>query len=148
MHKLIKFFRIISLGIFLAILLYIYAVLPERVLIFKEGTYSHYMTKDTFFYSTLGVFFFVNVLIFAAIYFLRGFLYSNLRVMVISWLNGFSTVLNLFFGLAILAILVINIGSSNVYAGAFFYGGLSLVFIWLLLLVYVFKKVGIETANE
>jgi hypothetical protein len=71
--RTINTIRVISILGFLAALLWIYASLPAsaRVYLFDESTAGVGFTRNQFFYTFLGVFAFINIVLFAVIRTLR-----------------------------------------------------------------------------
>jgi hypothetical protein len=151
MHRLIRFFRFISIGLFLVVLLYAYASLPDNVFVYMEGELPFQITKGNFFYLAIVVFFAVNVLISVIVFLIKGYLINDITEKIIDWLTGLSGFLNLFFASSIVALLAINSGSSKIISMPIFYGSVALVIIWLLSLVVIFKKAAakdMEMAND
>lgn len=107
MIKITKLLYTLSIPIFLATLLYVYAFLPEQVGLFfdKNGETTLLMNKADFFYACLGLFVFTNGIILLYRKMNRG----NLNLgkadfedmtsaeLVYHWLNGLSFVINVIY---------------------------------------------------
>ncbi len=139
MQKLIIFFRSVSLLVFLAAILYVYALLPEQVLIYQNDATNHYILRSNFFFSAIGVFFVMNVIIYAAIFFLKRTYQDHYYMMIITWLNGFAGVLNIFLSMIMVIVLAINT-STGLSISFLVIVAFLLVVLWLGLLPYFFKK--------
>lgn len=139
MQKLIIFFRSVSLLVFLAAILYVYALLPEQVLIYENDPTNHYILKSNFFFSAIGVFFVMNVIIYASIFFLKRTDQDHYYMMIITWLNGFAGVLNIFLSMVMVIVLAINT-STGLSVSFLIIVAFLLVVLWLSLLPYFFKK--------
>lgn len=141
MSKLIAFFKTISLGVFIATLLYVYAMLPSQVFVFQEEAGPFLVSKNSFFYFALGMFFIINVLIYTASYFLKRVFTANaMSIILNTWLNGFSLFINLFFSLSVAALWAVNNSIIGFSVKLLFYGGLSMVILWIFALYFLIKR--------
>lgn len=138
MDKLVGFFRNVSLVLFLGVSLYVYAILPSSVFVYLNEGEKHMVDREAFFYSSVVVFFFMNLLIQGGEFYVFRKMGSSGRLPAI-WLTGFATVLNLFLALAVVAVLAANIeiGFSGEWL---FYAGMAIVILWLTTFLFVFRK--------
>jgi hypothetical protein len=125
--KIIKGVWFLSLMAFLSAFMYIYASLPENVLLL-EGDSAIEVSRGTIFYSFLAIAGITNMLVFVVS---RLFPADQYRFK--TWFYGLVITLNLFF---IVAIAFINLYNSNEkfdYSniGYVIYGSISLVAVWL-----------------
>lgn len=142
MDRLIKFFRTASALVFIGVSLYVYAILPTEVFVFHLDDEPILVERGTFFYNSLAVFFFVNLLIFAAEFYIgRTGAGKTLRALSL-WLTSFAGVLNLFFTLSLAAVFSLN-EDAGLSTGALFYSGITLVILCLLSLPFVFRKTSV-----
>lgn len=135
----INFFKAFSLLAFLVVLLYVYAVLPNEILILWANGMAHRLAKTNFFYLSIIVFFGTNVLIYGAVFLLKNN-YSERMIGITAWLNGFSAVLNVFFSCAVLAIWAINENFTGFVIKSLFFSGIFLVTAWFFPLLYFIRK--------
>jgi hypothetical protein len=155
MRRIIKFIWLLSVVVFLAMLLWVYAYLPNRVGVMAdyEGIADTFVSKGNFFYLALGLFLLVN----GALFVMRRLLVpgdfstpktpasvarAGLRADLADWMLGFAAALNFFFILAMSYLSVFNnpeSGNVNFY-GVLVGAGPVLVALMLLVLVYLFFK--------
>ncbi|AHM58920.1 hypothetical protein D770_03265 [Flammeovirgaceae bacterium 311] len=151
MNRLLKFFWIASMLLFFGALLLIYAYLDERVGVLSNewGMPNEFITRETFFYSSLIAFVITN----AILYTLHKLLILSrhsaktervlaLRLDLAAWLLGFAGTLNLLFVFTMLFFGLFN--SSENYSidryVIFVYAGPLLLAIMFGLLVYILMK--------
>lgn len=151
MNRLLKFFWFVSLALFLAGLLLIYAFLPDSVGIKtnKWGMPDTFITKENFFYLGLLAFIVVNGLLFALYRLLMLTRRSvkteqaiALRTDVGSWLLGFAGALNIFFIMIMSFFSLINT-TENYDTGRYMilvYGGPLLLLLMFALLIHILMK--------
>lgn len=151
MNRLLKFFWLVSLFIYLGGLLWIYSFLPDRVgfHVNMYGMPDEFIERSSFFYSSLFIFLLSNALLYALHKLLmvtrrtaqteRALL---LRQDLAGWLLGFAGALNLFFVMAMLFFGLFNSRENfdvNDYA-LLVYGGPLLLALMFGLLVYILLK--------
>jgi hypothetical protein len=155
MSRIIKFIWFLSVVVFLAMLLWVYAYLPNRVGIMAdhEGIADTFVSKGNFFYLALGIFLLVNGALFVMRRLLAPGDFSTpkapalaarvgMRADLADWMLGFATALNLFFILTMSYLSVFNNpdgGNINFY-GVLVITGPLLIALMLLVLVYLFLK--------
>ncbi|MEQ8423872.1 MAG: hypothetical protein RIA63_04120, partial [Cyclobacteriaceae bacterium] len=116
----------LSLMGFMAIFMYIYASLPERVII-QKGVETMSVSRDMLFYLALATVSLVNVLVFI---FTR--LYGNSNDQLTTWFFGQIMLLNFFFCTVLGYFNVLNSGEKFVFEriGIVIYGSVFLIVIW------------------
>ncbi|MCV9386113.1 hypothetical protein [Reichenbachiella ulvae] len=113
MVKAIKFCYLISIPLFLAVLLYYYAMLPDQLSLYFEGESSVFnLSKGNFFYSAIGLFILTNGII--IIYrqlaqsqvdqSLIDFADMNRQESLYHWVQGLSLMFNVVYILSIIYI--------------------------------------------
>ncbi|MCC5920738.1 MAG: hypothetical protein LAT68_10605 [Cyclobacteriaceae bacterium] len=151
----------LSMLLFLAIFLYAYSFLPDRVAISvdTEGVKDTFITKDQFFYFGIGAFVISNLLFAAMANIVQSsairansFLHSEeFRDQVYSWLISFNFAMNMFF--ASIGAYLSFFNNSEYLPGKSYgyitYFGIAFVLIWLLLLAWLFvnRISGFKTAE-
>lgn len=151
MNRLLKFFWFVSLALFLAGILLVYAFLPDSVGITTNewGMPDTFITKEHFFYLGLLAFLVANGLLFALYRLLmitrrsvRTAESIALRTDVGGWLLGFAASLNIFFIMIMSFFSLINT-TENYDTGRYMilvYGGPLLLLLMFILLLYILKK--------
>lgn len=151
MNRLLKFFWFVSLGLFLAGILLVYAFLPDSVGIQTNewGMPDTFITKEHFFYLGLLAFLVANGLLFALYRLLmitrrsvRTEQAIALRTDVGGWLLGFAASLNIFFIMIMSFFSLINT-TENYDTGRYMilvYGGPLLLLLMFALLIYILMK--------
>ncbi len=126
--KLFKAVWFLSLMGFIAIFMYIYASLPERVVL-SEGLDARSLSKDVLFYVALIVASLVNVLVF-----IITKLYGSRNDPFSTWFFGQIIVLNFFFCTVLGFISVLNSGEKFAFdrLGVVIYGSIGLIIVWAL----------------
>ena len=135
--KLFKAVWFLSLMGFMAFFMYIYASLPERVII-QEGLEAVSMSRDVVFYLSLGTVALINVLVFV-----MAKLYGNSNEAFSTWFIGQIIVLNFFFSTVLGYFNVLNSGEKFEFErlGIVIYGSIWLIFIWAIgWPVYAFSR--------
>ncbi|HCM77315.1 MAG TPA: hypothetical protein DIS90_13095 [Cytophagales bacterium] len=124
--KIIKAVWFLSLVGFMVIFMYIYASLPERVII-QEGLEAVSMSRDGVFYLAIGIVALVNVLVFV-----MTKLYGNSNPSFSFWFFGQIILLNFFFCTAMGYFNVLNSGEKFAFErlGVVIYGSIILIIIW------------------
>jgi hypothetical protein len=125
--KIIKGVWFLSLMAFLSAFMYIYASLPENVLL-QEGDSAIELSRGTVFYGFLIIVGITNVLVFVVS---RLFPADQNRFK--TWFYGLVITLNLFFIVALAFINLYNSSEKFDYSniGYVIYGSISLVAVWL-----------------
>ncbi|UII30754.1 hypothetical protein LVD17_20890 [Fulvivirga ulvae] len=136
MARLIKSFWFLSLIIGLAVLLYIYAGLPEQVAyeIAPEGGMS-YISRETFFYLSLAALVIANFSLYTVSRSLR-YRKESINVLMTNWQLSLAGVLNFFFIVIWNFISLVNSGENFNYDnfGYMIYVALGLIVIWIIAL--------------
>lgn len=156
MSRMIKFIWLVSIFLFLVILLWVYAYLPAQVGVMANpgGAADTFISKNIFFYLSIGMFLLVNGVLFvmhkmlmpASLHaYRRNPVLSPkeaLRADLASWMFGFAAALNIFFILGIYFLSVFNNpeGLELAYYGVLVFAGPVLIIGMLLVLVYLFFK--------
>jgi hypothetical protein len=124
--KIFKAVWFLSLLVILADFLYIYASLPENVII-HEGEKNMVLSRETLFYSSLALFSFINVLVF-----IISRLHPEEHSDFLSWFYGQIITLNIFFIIALNFINLYNSSEKFDYnsIGYVIYGSLVLIAVW------------------
>ena len=156
MSRMVKFIWLVSIFLFLATLLWVYAYLPAQVGVMAnyEGLADTFVAKGTFFYLSIGIFLLVNGILFIMRRMLSPASQSSyrrsaalnpkdgLRADLADWMLGFAAVLNFFLILGMYFLSVFNNpeGVELSYYGVLVFAGPTLIVLMLLLLVYLFFK--------
>ena len=132
--KGVWFFSLIGL---LAVFFYVYASLPESVIVYGELETTR-VSKELLFYLSIGVIAIWNVLV----YLIPSLMKPSSQFMV--WICGLIICLNLFFVMTISYINVFNSNERYNYAsiGFVIYGSLTLLALWSISWPFylIFKK--------
>ena len=137
MDKFLKFFTNVSVVIFLATLLLVYAFLPDPlgILFYDNGSTEHEISKNIFFYSMLSVFIIIQVIM---VLFKRGngIKLNGQRPYLFTWFRGFHLSINLFIILISIFIGFANNAVNYTYDSIRFlvYIGPLIVILWLIML--------------
>jgi len=126
--KIIKGVWFLSLMAFLGAFMYIYASLPENVLL-MEGDAPIEVSRGTIFYGFLAIVGITNVLVF-----LVSRLFPADQNQFKTWFYGLVITLNLFFIVTLAFINLYNSSEKFDYSniGYIIYGSISLVAVWLM----------------
>lgn len=124
--KLSKGLWLVSVLGVLAALLFVYAGLPEDVIVLQEGTDFVYLGREAFFYICLSVITLVNALVFMV-----GSVYRKDEALR-AWFNGMVVILNIFFVLSLFLINAINSNEKFNFdrIGFLIYGSIALIAVW------------------
>jgi len=146
-----KVFYFLSLGLFLFLLLYVYAALPEfaTYAVNDAGMPLKQVSRDSFFYAAIGVFLVVNLALIVPAKLMEMKLSNSLnrlfpvgdvyRDKMLAWLFSFIAVANL--ATAVLVFYIHSISNQNVISSSeynfFFYLAPVLMLVWVALLFYL-----------
>ncbi len=124
--KIFKGVWFLSLLATLAIFMYVYASLPESILVW-EGEVSQSISRDGLFYSIVALLAIFNTLIF-----IISRLYSDKNEYFRAWFFGLVTFFNLFLVVALQFLNLYNSQERFDYEsiGSIIYGSISLVVLW------------------
>jgi hypothetical protein len=124
--KIFKGMWFLSMLAVLANLLYVYAGLPEKVIIQEESTGRVLANREFLFYALTGLLLIVNLLVYLAAHVYRE--NEDFR----SWLHGQTISINLFFILSLNFIQVYNSSERFDFSrvGPIIYGSVVLVVLW------------------
>jgi hypothetical protein len=116
----------ISILLLLAALLFVYASLPEDVIVLQEGADFLYLGRETFFYVCLVVITLINAMVFMV-----GALFKKDEALR-TWFNGLIVILNIFFATSFFLISAINSNEKFDFEriGFMVYGSVILIGIW------------------
>jgi hypothetical protein len=116
----------VSILAVLATCLFVYASLPEDVIVLQDGLDYLHASRESFFYVSLVVVTLINSLVF-----LVGALFEKDQALRI-WFNGLMAILNIFFIVSFLLISAINSNEKFKYAdiGFMIYGSVALIAVW------------------
>jgi hypothetical protein len=150
MGRIIKFTWLISLLSGLATLMYTYASLGEVVSVNNEtlATESGTITREAFFYSSLAILVVFNFT-FYAISRNMHMADQGMKQLLINWQLSFAAVLNFFFIIGVLFIMLINSGENFSYGnfGYLVYVALVLILLWLLALPLLIMRQRASKSN-
>lgn len=136
--KIFKSLWFLSLLALLAALLYVYASLPETVVVQEDGPAIVTLSRDTFFYIVLAFITLINVLVYAVKRFFRRD--ESLR----AWFHGLIITVNIFFIIGLFLISSYNSGERFRFEsiGFVIYGSVALVLAWAVAwpLYLIFKR--------
>ena len=123
--KIFKAVWFLSLLVWLLVFLYVYASLPEYVLIREEGS-GVLVSREALFYIFLAA-----IALFTALVFTMNRLFGN-QEDFLTWFYGLIISLHFFFVIVLNFINLINSGESFDYGriGYVIYGSLGLLIIW------------------
>ncbi|MBR9997967.1 MAG: hypothetical protein KFF73_03305 [Cyclobacteriaceae bacterium] len=146
MIKILRVFTTFSIIVFLAVLLVVYAFLPDPagIVFTDKGNVIYEISRNTFFYMFAGGF-----LLFQLTFFLFNTLVSKNRFKtagrygLAAWFRGMFLAVNIFFILLILFYGFANNAISYSYSSVLFMGiaGPVILVIWLLLFPVFYYKV-------
>lgn len=149
MVKAIKFCYLVSVPLFLATLLYYYALLPGTVGVYfsDSGLATYSISRGMFFYACIAVFVLTNGVIFLYRRMAKAqvnldlidFAQMNKAESTYHWFNGFSLMLNVFYILSILFIGLYNSRENfniNNYATLVYIGPILIVS-WMFWFIYL-----------
>jgi len=138
MLKVVNFLKLLSIILFLVILLLVYAYLPIMVSL-DPGSSGLELHKETFFYSMIGIFVIVNIVM-LGVQKLTENKISGIDAQ--AWARGAAFVVNIYFTLLIGFIGVINNSTHLDPAGFAYlnYIGPVLIFSWIIGLIYLLSK--------
>lgn len=126
--------RIISIIVLMLVFFISYAGLPEQVLIMinNEGDPSKYVERDSFFYGTLFVLIFTNLLFYVSANILKNAVLDKVQVMG-RYILLLAIIVNIFFSVSLTFMAILN-GQENFdyssYA-PFIYLSLGLFVVWV-----------------
>jgi hypothetical protein len=126
--KIFKAVWFLSLLVMLAIFFYVYASLPERIVV-HEGATAVALSRDGLFYLTIAVLACSNVMVFVV-----ARLYATSSEPFLSWFYGLIISVNLFVTVALNFINLYNSAENFDYPriGFIIYGSVTLVVAWAL----------------
>lgn len=137
MGRIIKFIWLISLLSGLATLLYTYAAMGEIVSIDSDtgDTESGSVSRELYFYIALGILIIFNFT-FYAISRNMHMADDHMKYLLINWQLSFAAVLNLFYIVGVLFIMLLNSGDNFDYGnfGYLIYIALAFIILWVIAL--------------
>ncbi len=152
MQRILKFTRLLSIILFLGVLLFVYAYLPEQVGIDADAQneFSTFIDKEVFFYVAVTIFLLVNIIfvVFANLMQMLkvssdGFFRSDeFKESIHNWFISFGLVINLFL-ISVVAFIGFfnNADYYNIASfSAFAYVGQAMIFIWIVLFFYLLMR--------
>ena len=124
--KIFKFVWFFSLLATVAIFFYVYASLPQDVMV-EDGNKSFTISREALFYTVMGIMGLINVLVFVV-----AKIFTEEQTDFKSWFYGFVAVLNLFFVTVINFLGIFNSGDRYDYSnvGVLIYGSIGLIVLW------------------
>lgn len=144
---ILKMFRAVwflSVLAVLANLLYVYASLPEDVVIQEDGVKQVLVHRDTIFYVMTGIIAFINVLVFIIAK------VSPKEEDFRAWFHGQIITINVFFIVGLSLISLVNGQEKYDYARIDFviYGSVVLIVVWALSwpVLKIFKRFSVKQA--
>lgn len=137
MARIIKFIWLISLLSGLATLLYTYASMGEIVSINSDTlvTESGSVTREVYFYTALAILIIFNF----SFYAISRNMHMNddhMKTLLINWQLSFAAILNLFYIVGVLFIMLVNSGDNFDYGnfGYLIYIALAFIILWVIAL--------------
>ncbi len=153
MDKFIGFFRTVTYLLFTGALLWSYAYMTQQVTyrFDPNGSALEVVNKDTYFFGAIAVFLLANIVCSWFINVLKklnttedgkGLRNRSLKHDLITWVKGFAGVLNLFFGLILFFLGLMNLAESRdaMALGFYVYLGPVLIVAWFFYLAYLLGK--------
>lgn len=127
-QKITKAVWFFSLLICFAVLMYVYASVPETISIL-QGEEAVSLSRDTFFYLALAIITIMNLLVFVV-----NKIYPESAVEFKSWFYGLVVTLNIFFVIGLSFVSLINSGEKFDFPriGVVIYGSVGLIVVWAL----------------
>ena len=124
--KIFKFVWFFSLLATVAIFFYVYASLPQDVMV-EDGNKPFTISREALFYTVMGIMGLINVLVFVV-----AKIFTEEQTDFKSWFYGFVAVLNLFFVTVINFLGIFNSGDRYDYSnvGVLIYGSIGLIVLW------------------
>lgn len=110
-----------------AVFLYVYASLPETVVL-QEGDRALMISREAFFYASLGTLAVVNLMVF-----IIARLYSDEHQDFKAWFYGLVVTINFFFIIGLGFLNLLNSGEKFEYTrlGVVIYGSVGLIVLWI-----------------
>jgi len=124
--KILKVIWVFSLLAGLGVFMYVYAALPENVVV-KESAETVTLSKETLFYIMLALISVSNALVFAV-----GRIYPEKDEDFKAWFYGLIACANLFFVIGLSFISLYNSGEKYDFGrlGVIIYGSVGLLLVW------------------
>ncbi|WP_439481532.1 DNA topoisomerase IV [Cyclobacterium plantarum] len=158
-----KVFYFLSIGLFLFLLLYVYAALPEfaTYVVNEAGMPLKQVSKDSFFYGTVALFLVYNLLLIIPAKLIEMKINVSLKRLfpvgdpyrdkMLSWIYSFIGILNI--ATAVLVFYIHSLSNQNEISSSefsfFFYLAPVLMLVWVLVLFYLLagKMKQVRTGN-
>lgn len=158
-----KVFYFLSIGLFLFLLLYVYAALPEfaTYVVNEAGMPLKQVSKDSFFYGTVSLFLVYNLLLIIPAKLIEMKINVSLKRLfpvgdpyrdkILSWIYSFIGILNI--AIAVLVFYIHSLSNQNEISSSefsfFFYLAPVLMLVWVLVLFYLLagKMKQVRTGN-
>jgi hypothetical protein len=149
MDKLVGFIRTVSYLIFLAVLIWAYASLAAQVTyrFDGDGTALEMVGKDTFFFVSIAIFLFANIICVVFLQTLKkikstedgaGMRNRSFKLDVMTWVKGFSGILNIMFTTMVFFLGFMNMNELKMDAlSIYIYVGPILLVAWFFYLVKI-----------
>ena len=124
--KILKVIWVFSLLAVLGVFMYVYASLPETVVV-NENPQNVTLSKETFFYIALTVIAMANALVFVV-----SSIYPENEIDFKAWFYGMISCANLFFVIGLSFISLYNSGEKYDFGrlGVVIYGSVGLLLVW------------------
>jgi len=124
--KILKVIWVFSLLTVLAVFMYVYASLPEQVVV-NENPQTMALSKETVFYIALAVIAIANALVFSV-----SRIFSEKESDFKAWFYGLMACANLFFVIGLSFISLYNSNEKYDFArlGVIIYGSVGLLLVW------------------
>ncbi len=145
MIKVFSGYTLLSIILFLIALLVVYAFLPGTVgiLFYDDGSHLYDISRNSFFYGSLIIFLFIQLLFYLFITAVVNKKFSSSGGAALSvWFRGMVLAINFFLILMIIFTGLANNADDYTYSSILFiaYAGPAIIFIWLLLFPVFFKR--------
>jgi len=147
MFKVLKFLTNFTILVFLAVVLTVYAFMPQPagILFDEEGKTIYSVPRDTFFYFSLFAFIAIQLIVFFFIKNLEKKAEGDVMQRFLIWSQGFNLAINLFFILFLVFIGLANNAVDYSFSSIQFilYAAPLVVILWVMLLpVWLYVKRG------
>ena len=129
----------ISLAGVAAVLLYVYASIPDEVVIYKATDTDYRITRELFFYASLITIVLPNMVVAIVGYFLKTMKVDQTTV---SWFNLFPVIVNIYLVIALFFVEILNSLEKFDfhYFGYLTVVGLIFLLLWVVKMIFLIAK--------
>lgn len=152
MNRILKVFTTFSIVIFVGVLLFVYAFLPDPagIIFTKNGDIIYAVSRNVLFYLFLVIFFLVQLIFYLfRTYVLNNWLENQDKHQLIFWFRGMFLLVNLFFILFVSFLGLANNAVDYTYSSVvnLAIAGPLLMIVWLLLLPFMYLSSSVKKRN-